>query len=120
MLKNFQLTIDYPNQIIYWLKETDAATDDLNQVGLTLRSERGNYIVAAVAKKNGAPSRQRGNETRNLGCYLQSHAGETRRGPQAASGAGRKSVHRHRQGHGFLKIRHKVDVKGLLHSESNR
>jgi hypothetical protein len=56
VLTNFRLTIDYPNQVIYWLKEADAAADDLNQVGLTLRSEHGEYIVAAVAEKNGRPT----------------------------------------------------------------
>src|SRR5439155_18642915 len=56
VLKQFRLTIDYPNQIMYWLKQSDPDSHDLDQVGLTLRSEHGEYIVAAVAKKNGMPT----------------------------------------------------------------
>ena len=56
VLKQFRLTIDYPNQRIYWLRETDPDSHDLDQVGLTLRAEGGEYIVATVATKNGKPT----------------------------------------------------------------
>lgn len=56
VLKNFRLTIDYPNQTIYWLKRADPDTHDLDQVGLTLRAEQGEYFVAAIARKNGKPT----------------------------------------------------------------
>jgi hypothetical protein len=56
VLKGFRLTIDYPNQVMYWLQQSDPYSHDLDQVGLTLRAESTAYIVAAVATKNGRPS----------------------------------------------------------------
>jgi hypothetical protein len=58
VLKNFRLTIDYPNKTIYWLRESDPETDELNQVGLTLRSETREFFVAGVSTKNGMPAVQ--------------------------------------------------------------
>jgi hypothetical protein len=55
-LKAFRLTIDYPNQTMYWLKQSDPDSHDLDQIGLVLRSDHGQYIVAAVAEKNGSPT----------------------------------------------------------------
>jgi hypothetical protein len=55
-LKEFRLTIDYPNQMMYWLKQSDPDSHDLDQIGLTLRSDSGQFIVAAVAEKNGTPT----------------------------------------------------------------
>jgi hypothetical protein len=52
-LKGFRLTIDYPNRMMYWLKQSDPDAHDLDQVGLTLRSEGSVFVVAAVATKNG-------------------------------------------------------------------
>lgn len=52
VLKSFRLTIDYPNRTIYWLRQT-GPDDDLNQVGLTLKAQSGQYFVAAVSTKNG-------------------------------------------------------------------
>jgi C-terminal processing protease CtpA/Prc len=56
VLKNFRLTIDYPDQTIYWLQQTEPDPHDLDQVGLTLKFEQGNYLVAGVATKNGKPT----------------------------------------------------------------
>jgi hypothetical protein len=56
VLKNFRLTIDYPNRTSYWLKQANPEANDLDQVGLTLRSEHGEYFVEAVARKNGTPT----------------------------------------------------------------
>jgi hypothetical protein len=56
VLKNFRLTIDYPNRMSYWLKQADPEINDLDQVGLTLRAERGEYFVEAVARRNGMPT----------------------------------------------------------------
>ena len=53
VLKGFRLTIDYPNRMTYWLKQSEPDSHDLDEVGLTLRSVGGAYIVAAVATKNG-------------------------------------------------------------------
>jgi hypothetical protein len=56
VLKSFRLTIDYPNRMMYWREQAGPDAHDLDQVGLTLRSEAGAYVVAAIAAKNGAPS----------------------------------------------------------------
>jgi hypothetical protein len=56
ILKAFRITIDYPNHVMYWLKQRDLETHDLDQVGLTLQSERGAFVVAAIATKNGQPT----------------------------------------------------------------
>ena len=55
VLKGFRLTIDYPHQMMYWLKQSEPDSHDLDQVGLTLRSAGRAYVVAAVATKNGKP-----------------------------------------------------------------
>ena len=52
-LKAYRLTIDYPNRTIYWLKQAEPDTNDLNQVGLTLKASGAEFVVAAVASKNG-------------------------------------------------------------------
>jgi len=58
VLNGFRLTIDYPNHIMYWLRQTQTQSDggDLDQIGLTLQANNGEYIVAAIAKKNGKPT----------------------------------------------------------------
>lgn len=56
VLKNFRLTIDYANRTLYWLKQTEPGSQDLDQVGLTLRFQDGDYTVAAIATKNGKPT----------------------------------------------------------------
>jgi hypothetical protein len=53
VLKTFRLTIDYPNRTMYWLRQSELGADVLNQVGLTLRKQAGEFIVAAIATKNG-------------------------------------------------------------------
>jgi hypothetical protein len=56
VLKAFRLTIDYPNHKIYWLSQTALDPHDLDQVGLTLQYEAGEYIVAATVLQNGKPT----------------------------------------------------------------
>lgn len=56
VLKGFCLTVDYPNRTLYWLKQTDADAHELDQVGLTLKARGGDYVVAAIATKNGRPT----------------------------------------------------------------
>lgn len=56
VLKNFRLTIDYPRRTLYWHRQMDPDTTDLDQVGLTLQSKYHEYIVSAVATKNGEPT----------------------------------------------------------------
>ena len=57
VLKHFQLTINYPKHISYWLRQTEVDTHDLDQVGLTLKTlDTGGYAVAAIATQNGKPT----------------------------------------------------------------
>jgi hypothetical protein len=56
VLKNFRLTIDYRDRTIYWLRQSEPDPSDQNQVGITLRRQAGEYIVAGVATKNGKPT----------------------------------------------------------------
>jgi hypothetical protein len=56
VLKAFRLTIDYPNHKIYWLSETEPDPHDLDQIGLTLQYEAGEYFVAAIVLQNGKPT----------------------------------------------------------------
>lgn len=53
VLREFRLTIDYPNRMMYWMRQTKPASDRLDQVGLTLKAKGGDFFVAAIAKKNG-------------------------------------------------------------------
>lgn len=55
-LQGFRITIDYPNHMIYWLRQTELDPHDLNQVGLSLQSKSGEYFVAAIATQNGKPT----------------------------------------------------------------
>jgi len=41
---------------MFWQKQGDSDSHDLDQVGVTLESEGGRFLVAAVAAKNGRPA----------------------------------------------------------------
>ena len=56
VLKEFQITVDYQQRIMYWLRQSAPDTTDLNQIGLTLRTASGAVYVASVATKNGKPT----------------------------------------------------------------
>jgi hypothetical protein len=56
VLKQFRLTIDYPNRTIYWLKQTDPDSHDMDQVGVTLMAKDDDFIIAGIATKNGKPT----------------------------------------------------------------
>lgn len=53
VLRDFRITIDYPNHMSYWLRQREADPHDLDLVGLTLVRRSGNYFVGGVVKKNG-------------------------------------------------------------------
>src|SRR5262249_55941204 len=53
VLQAFRLTIDYPNRVLYLLPQRPADVNDLNQVGLTLEMQNGEYRIAGVATKDG-------------------------------------------------------------------
>jgi hypothetical protein len=57
-LKGFRITIDFPNHITYWQRETNLDPHDLDQVGITLEThnnEKG-YFIAAITEQNGKPT----------------------------------------------------------------
>lgn len=56
VLQGFRITIDYPHRMTYWLPQTELDGNDLDQVGLTLRSSGGEYFVAAVVTQNAKPT----------------------------------------------------------------
>jgi hypothetical protein len=57
VLRNFQLTLDYPNRVSYWLRQSNPDAHDLDQVGLTLKAlNNGEYAVAAIVTQNGKPT----------------------------------------------------------------
>lgn len=56
VLKRYRLTIDYPHSTLYWLQQTAPDSNELNQIGLTLRAHAGDYFIAAVAIKDGRPT----------------------------------------------------------------
>ena len=56
VFKAFRLTVDYQARMMYWSRQSEADTTELNQVGLTLRTAPRAVYVAAVATKNGLPA----------------------------------------------------------------
>jgi hypothetical protein len=56
VLKNFRLTIDFPNQMTFWEKSPSTSAVDLDLVGLTLRPEADNsWTIIGVVAHNGKP-----------------------------------------------------------------
>ncbi len=51
VLKDFKLTIDYPNRMTYWRRESDGDSHDLDQVGLTLVRRSDRYFVGGIVRK---------------------------------------------------------------------
>ena len=56
VLRDFRLTIDYPNRMTYWQRQTEPDGTELNQVGLMLIHKSGGYFVGAIGRKNGKPT----------------------------------------------------------------
>ena len=53
VLKSFRITVDYPKGTMFWERQADPDGGELDQVGLTLRFENGQFVVDAVARKSG-------------------------------------------------------------------
>jgi hypothetical protein len=51
VLQNYALTIDYPNSVTYWLKQSEPDAHDLDSVGLTLVRRTGRYYVGGIVRK---------------------------------------------------------------------
>ena len=56
VLRQFRITIDYPNKMSYWEYQSALDPFDLDYIGLTLLSRHGDYYVAGIADRNGRPS----------------------------------------------------------------
>ena len=56
VLRDFRITIDYSDRKSYWLREAEPDRHDLEQIGLTLKSQRGAYFVSAVVTQKGKPT----------------------------------------------------------------
>jgi hypothetical protein len=55
VLQGFRITIDYPDRTSYWLREVELPYD-LEEVGLTLKSQHGAYFVSAIVTQKGKPT----------------------------------------------------------------
>jgi hypothetical protein len=53
VLKAYRLTIDYPNHTLYWQRQAGPDIHELDRIGLTLRTQKGDYVVAGVATRDG-------------------------------------------------------------------
>jgi len=53
VLKHYRLTIDYRNQMSYWLKVSDIDPHELDQVGVTLVYKHGEYRIGNIVKQAG-------------------------------------------------------------------
>jgi hypothetical protein len=55
-LHAFRLTVDYPNRRLYWLREGKDGPGELDQVGLVLKRQGHDVLVAGVASHGGKPA----------------------------------------------------------------
>jgi hypothetical protein len=56
VLRHYRLTMDYSHHMMYWLRQSPQDANELHQIGLTLRARQGEYYVAAIATRLGAPA----------------------------------------------------------------
>lgn len=56
VLRQYRITLDYPNKMSYWERQTALDVSDLNYIGLTLLLKHGEYYVAGIAARNGRPT----------------------------------------------------------------
>ena len=56
VLKHFRLTIDYPNRTLYWDRQNQSGSQDLDTVGIILRAQGREFFVAGIASRNGTPT----------------------------------------------------------------
>jgi hypothetical protein len=53
-LRDYRLTIDYPNHVSYWLRVSEPDQTDLNSVGVSLVHTTKDYVVGGLARVHGA------------------------------------------------------------------
>lgn len=51
VLKDYKLTIDYPNRMTYWRKQREADPHELDQPGLTLVRRDDRYFIGGIVRK---------------------------------------------------------------------
>jgi hypothetical protein len=56
VLRHFRITIDYPQHMSYWERQSPLDPHDLDFVGLTLLFRRGDYFVGGIATRDGRPT----------------------------------------------------------------
>jgi hypothetical protein len=56
VLRGFRITIDYPEHVVSWVRQRSLVSDDLDYIGLTLISRRGEYFVGAIVTRGGKPT----------------------------------------------------------------
>lgn len=56
VLRAFRFTIDYPERVAWWFRQTALDPHDLDYIGLTLTSRHGEYFVAGISIQNGKPT----------------------------------------------------------------
>jgi hypothetical protein len=56
VLRHYRLTLDYSHHAMYWFRQSPQDANELHQIGLTLRARQGDYYVAAIATRLGAPA----------------------------------------------------------------
>jgi len=56
ILKQYRITIDYPNRMSYWLKRGEPDPGELAQVGVTLVYSAGTYAIGGIVGRNGQPA----------------------------------------------------------------
>jgi hypothetical protein len=54
VLKNYKLTIDYPNRMTYWLKQSQTNVHELDQVGVTLVRRGDRYFIGGIVSRAGS------------------------------------------------------------------
>jgi hypothetical protein len=56
VLRHFRITIDYPNKMSYWERQSALDAHDLDYVGLTLLARHGEYFIGGIATREGRPT----------------------------------------------------------------
>jgi hypothetical protein len=56
VLKGFRVMIDFPRRMIYWERQVEFDSHDLDQVGVTLEKRDTGYFIAGIAQKHGQPT----------------------------------------------------------------
>jgi hypothetical protein len=56
VLRHFRITIDYPNKMSYWERQSALDPHDLDYVGLTLLFKHGEYFIGGISTRGGRPT----------------------------------------------------------------